>query len=303
MLKFNAERQLSLTGHTGSVYTLSTTNQANEVISAGADGFIVKWNTLEAKDGVLLAKSKSSTYAMLFLPEENSLIIGLNHNGIQEICLKTNTIIRSLALDKKIIFDIKVYDKILFIACSQGDLIFVDLLTFKQINTLHISDQNLRSVEINPSINQFAVSSSANEVHVFSLSDLKVIKKLSDHKGSVFTLAYSPDKRFLLTGSMDASFKIYDTQKLELKESIAAHSFTINTIKFNPSGTLFASCSKDKTIKIWDTEYYQLRKVLDAGRYNSHLASVNKLLWINDMQLASCSDDKTIVIWSLEKIK
>ena len=119
------------------------------------------------------------------------------------------------------------------------------------------------------------------------------------HTNSVFALRYSPDGRFLLSGSRDARLKTWDpAADYGLAEEVVAHMYAINSLSFSPDGKHFVTCSLDKSIKLWDADQLKLLKVIDKARHAGHGTSVNKLLWTAcDGQVVSASDDRTISIW------
>jgi len=117
----------------------------------------------------------------------------------------------------------------------------------------------------------------------------------------VFTLSYTRDGNFLLSGARDARLKLWDAESgYMLAEEVAAHLYAINHLAFSPDGTYFATASMDKSIKVWDARDLKLLKVIDKGRHAGHGTSVNKLLWTpyNNV-LLSASDDRTISAWDL----
>jgi len=122
------------------------------------------------------------------------------------------------------------------------------------------------------------------------------------HQNSVFSLCFSPDGRFLLSGSRDAHLKIWDVaQAYQAQQDIVAHLFAINHIVFSPDQRWFATCSMDKSIKVWDAASFRLLKVIDRARHAGHGTSVNKLMWSSfDNLLLSGSDDKRISVWSIK---
>src|SRR5690606_5922586 len=103
------------------------------------------------------------------------------------------------------------------------------------------------------------------------------------HGNSVFSLCLSPDGKYLLSGSRDAHLKVWDAEnKFYLLHTIPAHLFTVNHIAFHPDGKLFASAGRDKHIKIWDAQSFQLLKVIDKEKFQGHVNSVNRLLWLKN---------------------
>ena len=138
-------------------------------------------------------------------------------------------------------------------------------------------------------------------VEITAFEKNKLLFDINAHQNSIFTLAFSPDGRYLLSGSRDAHLNVWDCEKdFLLHTSIVAHMFAINHIAYNNEGTFFATGSMDKSIKIWDANEFRLMKVIDKARHTGHGTSVNKLLWHGAETLLSASDDKTISVWDLK---
>ena len=138
-------------------------------------------------------------------------------------------------------------------------------------------------------------------VKIFDLTDFSLKLVVEAHTNSVFTVKYSPDYKFLLTGGRDAHLKVWNVSgNYQLHQDIVAHLFAINDICFHPNLPLFATCSMDKSIKVWDSESFKLKKVIDKARHASHGTSVNKLLWLEDSSLlVSGSDDRNVSVWKI----
>ena len=128
-----------------------------------------------------------------------------------------------------------------------------------------------------------------------------MVSEWQAHSNSVFTLAYSPDLKWLISGSRDARLKVWLTEeKFGLFEEIPAHLYAINHLAFSPDGKHFVTCSLDKSVKVWHTDSLTLLKVIDKARHAGHGTSVNKLLWSTfQHQVLSASDDRTISSWDV----
>lgn len=121
------------------------------------------------------------------------------------------------------------------------------------------------------------------------------------HTNSVFTLAYTPDGRFLLSAGRDAHLKAWDAHEgYRHHNDVVAHLFAINNLDFSPDGKHFVTCSLDKSIKVWRTADLTLLKVIDKARHAGHGTSVNRVLWTTYKdQVLSASDDRTISSWDV----
>lgn len=305
-MSIQVQKLTTLTGHRDSVYALAQGSQMAEIFSAGTDGFVAKWNLAEIAEneqlnGSLVVRIPTSVYALCFIKEKNRLVIGQNYKGTHLIDLHDNKEITSSAITSSAIFDIQYDKEILFVACGDGTLSILNANDLSTIKHLRLSAKSARCLAINLLKNELAVGYSDNFIRILDLETLQVKYEIAAHVNSVFSLSYSPDNQYLLSGSRDAHLKVWRANEVyALHESIVAHLFTINHIVYSPSGEYFATCSKDKAIKIWSAHDFRLLKVIDKSRHAGHGTSVNKLLWTSYQNLLlSCSDDNTISVWQI----
>ena len=108
-----------------------------------------------------------------------------------------------------------------------------------------------------PAINSCTNSATikARGISIEELSDsddsIAVITQLG-HSGSIDSVSYSPDGRYIASGSADASIKLWDAASGRLIRTFIGHSGNITAITFSPNGKYLASASWDRTIKMWD---------------------------------------------------
>jgi WD40 repeat protein len=251
-------------------------------------------------EGELIAKVSNTVYALKWVSDLNALFVAQNQEGIHWIDVTHKKEIRSLKLTNQAIFDLLWANGKLWIAEGQGKIQIVDVEKWSVVSQLVYSQASVRALAFNPLTQEVAAGYSDFTIKIYSSINFQLKKVISAHQNSVFSLEYSPDNQYLLSGSRDAHLKIWDVnQEYTLKESIVAHLFTINHIQHRKDGKYFATCSKDKSIKVWDSEKFKLLKVIDKARHAGHGTSVNKLLWLGNEHIASCSDDRTISIWKL----
>lgn len=288
-------------GHRDCVYALEAGLASNQFFSAGADGLVVRWHLDRPDKGDLVAQIPASVYALALHPESQLLWVGQNYEGLHLIDTVQKKEVESLKLTSASIFDIKFYRQDAFIALSDGVVVVLNAEQITQKKHIKASDQSARCLAINPVERELAVGYSDHTVRIFDLLTYTLKQVIPAHTNSVFTVTYSPDFRYLLTGGRDAHLKVWDVEKkYALQNDIAAHLFAINHLTFSPDGRLFATASMDKSIKIWETDTYRLLKVVDRARHAGHGTSVNKLLWTHyQQQLLSGSDDRTISVWKL----
>jgi WD40 repeat protein len=292
----------SLIGHRDCVYTVEATLQPEFIFSAGGDGMIVHWNLAAPEEGELIAKLPNSVYAIHYLDAQNQLVAGHNYEGIHLLDCQEKKEITSLKLSPAAIFDIQSFGNDLLVASGDGNVTIIDLSKWMIKQKIFHTEKSARVMALNPISGELAVGYSDYFIRIFSLEDYSLKHEFQAHQNSVFTLKYTPDYKFLLSGSRDARMKAWDVSASYVQAAeVVAHLFTINHIVFSPCGQYFATGSMDKSIKVWDAQELKLLKVIDKARHAGHGTSVNKLLWTSfNNQLISASDDRTLSVWSLK---
>lgn len=291
----------SLTGHRDSVYAIQRGKAQNDLFSAGGDGMVVRWNLEAPGTGELIAQLPNSIYALHYLSDHDQIIAAQNFEGLHLLDYNSKKEIRSLKLAKAYIFDVQSHGNKLIVAGGDGIVSIIDVDTWKVIDRMEYSKQSARTIVINRERGEFAVGFSDNAIRVFDLFDHRLKQEWLAHNNSVFTLQFTLDGKYLVSGSRDAHLKVWDASNgYEIMDDIAAHMYTINHLAFSPDGKHFVTCSMDKSIKVWDSHEFMLLKVIDKARHAGHGTSVNKLIWTSfNNQLVSASDDRTLSVWDI----
>lgn len=302
MPQIEVQKVNTMAGHSDCVYTLEKGPEENTFFSSAGDGIVAQWDLNNLEQAKMLAKVSSSVYALHYYAERDVLIVGQNFDGLHLIDVTNKKELGSIQLGVSAIFDIKVVKDRIFAALGNGEVHVLDLTTLDTIHVIRSSDKSARSLSISEVNRHLAVGYSDNFIRIFNLQDFSQVTEIEAHKISVFTVQYSPDHRYLLSGSRDAHLKIWNVENhYGLHESIVAHMFAINHLDFSPDGKHFVTCSMDKSIKVWDAETFQLLKVIDKARHAGHGTSVNKVLWTNfNNLLLSASDDRSISVWDIK---
>ena len=293
------EKLATCHGHQDCIYTVAGFAGSRLFYTAGADGMVVQWNLDAPDSGEVVAKVGNTIYALCPVGDAQ-LIVGQNFEGIHLIDLKTKQQLRSLKLTDAAIFDMQLLDDLLFVACGDGSVSVVDLTSWQTITRFRPSEQAARTIAINAAWKEFSVGYSDNTIRVFSLENRSFKYALTHHTNSLFSITYSPDGLFLMSGGRDAHLRQWSVaDNYALVQDIISHMYTVNHILFRADGKYFATCSKDKSIRIWDAASLKPLTTINKANNAGHGTSVNKLLWADDATLVSVSDDRLVSIWKL----
>jgi WD40 repeat protein len=117
---------------------------------------------------------------------------------------------------------------------------------------------------------------------------------LSGHTGWVWSLAFSSDGMFLVSGSDDKTIKLWDIQTGGIVKTFCGHTGRVCSVSVSPDHTTIASGSDDKTVRSWDIRTGECRCVMDG-----HSETVNSVSFspTNSRLLVSASDDHTVRQW------
>ncbi|KAH3678298.1 hypothetical protein WICPIJ_008848, partial [Wickerhamomyces pijperi] len=91
------------------------------------------------------------------------------------------------------------------------------------------------------------------------LEDIKeswtLFKSFRSSSSEVYDLCWSPDSRFIITGSTDNIVRIYDVKLGTQVNSIAEHNHFVQGVAFDPRGEFIVSQSADRSIHVSTVKY------------------------------------------------
>ena len=146
-------------------------------------------------------------------------------------------------------------------------------------------------------------------VRIFNTSDTQqnlnyVLQKLTPlqhtftgHRGSVLSVAFSPNNNLLATASKDRSVRIWDLNTKAQVGKLTGHHKEVLSVAFSPNGKIIATGGKDSTIIFWDTATFKsIGPSLKAHDFQVWSLAFSP----NGKYLASGSYDTNIIIWNVE---
>ncbi len=90
-----------------------------------------------------------------------------------------------------------------------------------------------------------------NTARIWDAHTGKIIRELRGHANSLYSIAFSPDGRRLVTGSADKTARVWDTQTGREVLTLKGHDNVVLKCLFSADGNKIVTCSADDTVKVW----------------------------------------------------
>ncbi len=71
------------------------------------------------------------------------------------------------------------------------------------------------------------------------------------HSSGVLSVAFSPDGKYLASGSQDYTVKLWNVELQKEVTTLRGHRYSVYSVAFSPDGKYLASGSGDNTVKLW----------------------------------------------------
>ena len=177
--------------------------------------------------------------------------------------------------------------------------------SWREVATLKGHEDRVYSVTFSPDGKFLASGSDDKTVKVWRDKKVKVWKvgigswrgvaTLKGHEDRVWSVTFSPDGKFLASGSYDNTVKVWEVGSWREVATLKGHEDWVFSVTFSPDGKFLASGSRYKTVKVWDVGSW--REVATLKGHRDHLWSVT--FSPDGKFLASGSRDKTVKVWDV----
>lgn len=119
---------------------------------------------------------------------------------------------------------------------------------------------------------------------------------LLGHTREVNGVAFSPDAKTLVSGSLDRSIRMWDSQTGRLAQVIQTDMQGVMCLCLSPDGEMMVSGHTDHTIHLWDSQTKQIKHTLCG-----HTEKITTLAFSPDGEtLASGSYDCLVYLWNVQ---
>jgi WD40 repeat protein len=132
-------------------------------------------------------------------------------------------------------------------------------------------------------------------IAVFADIVTKPIHTFQGHTDYVESVAFTPDGKTILSGSLDNTLKLWNLETGQEINTLSGHRGWVMSVAVSNDGKQALSGSYDKTLKLWDIETGQ-----EIYTFTGHTRSVVAVAFSPDNKMVlSGSGDKTLILWDI----
>jgi WD40 repeat protein len=95
-------------------------------------------------------------------------------------------------------------------------------------------------------------SSGDKTARLWDAATAKEVAVLRGHDDSVYSAAFSPDGKRVVTASGDKTARVWDAATVKEVAVLRGHERIVYSAAFSPDGTRVVTASGDKTARLWD---------------------------------------------------
>jgi WD40 repeat protein len=180
---------------------------------------------------------------------------------------------------------------------KRGEVKIWNVATRELVRTLEGHKDCIHSVVFSKD-SAIATASYDKMVRLWSLDGAS--RELKDHIDAVYSLAFTPDGKRLVSGAADRTIKIWDVASGNRLFTLSEPTDGVNAVEVSPDGSTVAAAGQDKSIRLW-------RLSPTGGTLlNTSIAHEDAILDIafspDGTKLVSASSDRSIKVFSLPKL-
>jgi WD40 repeat protein len=151
----------------------------------------------------------------------------------------------------------------------------------------------LSAVAISPDGADLALVGSDAVVRLWNSTTLLESHAFRGPTDWVTTVAFTPDGKNLIVGSVDKTVRMFPLTKSD-NTTNTAHTGPAACLAISPDGQSLATGGRDRLVKIWNLSTGQLQATATTA-----MGSVNSIAFTSNTELVGCGDDGRLRRWNL----
>lgn len=332
-------------GHGNFVKSVAYSPGGQIAVSSADDNTIRLWNIETGIELDRLIGHSDFVQQAVFSPDGYQILSGSGDSTLRLWDLTNGAEIRRFRGHTRAVLNVAITPdgKTALTAGFDGVVYIWNLETGERIGEFdgHLGKTYVSTLTVSPD-GKYALSSDEGGDYTLLEWDIKtgaIVQRFAGHTGRVRSAVFSPDGKWIVSGSEDMTIIVWDAQTGQVLHTLAEYQDYVISLAFNPAGTRLISSSEvyDSRLIVWDTATWQPLRTIQGGQivymtlgfspdgsqFAAGLINGNVMIWnaetgeqVQLMQghtapledvvfspdgkaLASASDDGTIRLWDV----
>lgn len=300
----------TLIGHTAAVIKIELFEYRDrkKIVSLGEDNNIIIWDLLTKRRENTISHNINQIFLMKLVPEKPILITINKKNTFQVWNLITSKEIikKEMPNEKSNFTCLNVFIPLqpipsfpiqIITGSEERYLKTFNMKSIDQFNIIFKSQSQIDSLTLTKD-NKYIIFTTDLEIHIFDRSTERIERTLNNHRDLIHVLLLTPDSKTLISGSKDATIRIWDIESgLDQEQTLKTHEKEIISLIISADGEVLVSSSEDNSVKIWN--FKKMEEIFSI----KNLGKINKLCFGDDRksELFLGGNDGVVKNWNFRR--
>ncbi|OMJ91413.1 hypothetical protein SteCoe_6103 [Stentor coeruleus] len=301
---WSSTKNLILSGHSGSVWAITSTSDNSFIFSGAEDNKIIIWDGKTHQIYGMLEEHQKSVNVLALTNDENSLVSGCWGNKLKVWDWRNKTKTHELAGHNGGIYaSVMLKNSNYFITGGQDCFARIwDLNNYSLYGNCETKGGSVFSMAVTKNEKTIITGTNDGNLRLWEFGTWKNTKTINTNAGPVQSMVLTPNDNYLIIGTRNNIIKVYNWSNNEEYWVINSHSNWIRSLVTTNDSKHFISASADKTVRIFEIsgkkeESFRFDKK-EGVVYSLHLSKDGRILYTG----ASDNYVRKWIIWNTNNV-